>query len=348
MNAVCFQKGESPRRWLFAGLVLVGAAWPCVAIAADAKAVVWPAAPAAPRIAFVQSFSEPKDLGIKKGFFRRFGEIFTGSETRRLIRPMSVLALDGVIYVGDPGAKAVHRFDTRRQRYALIKREGHAALPSPVGLAHDKNGKVYIADSVLGKIFVLGRKDKFATPLTLDTALTQPTGIAVDLQNSNLYVTDTSSHQVKVFNKDGNLVRAIGQRGDRKGTFNYPTMLWLSSPGELMVTDSLNFRIQTFSVDGTFTRGFGKLGNATGYLSRPKGVASDVEENIYVVDSLFHAMQIFDKSGSLLLSIGKQGKAIGEFWLPTGIYIAADRKIYVADSHNQRIQVFRPVTRGAS
>ena len=343
---------HSPRECLrpqaLVGVLLASVVVFPAAAVAETTGPIWPAPPAEPRIEFVKSIAEPEDLGIKKGFFRRFGEFFTGSEHRQLVRPMSVLEYKRVIYVGDPGARAVHRFDLRRQRYQLIQRADREPLPSPVGLAHDRSGSVYITDSILGKIFVLKQGAKYVEPMVLDTPLKQPTGIAINQQNGDLYISDTSAHQVKVFSHAGKLRQTIGQRGDSASGFNYPTMLWKNAAGELLVTDSLNFRVQTFDTDGRYVRSFGKLGNATGYFSRPKGVAADIDGNIYVVDSLFHALQIFNQEGSLLLSIGKQGNAAGEFWLPTGIYIAEDRKIYIADSHNRRIQVFRPVGGGAS
>jgi sugar lactone lactonase YvrE len=340
-------------RFLHLPRFAAGFAFSCLIISAplqasDNEPLVWPAPPAEARIAFVQSFSEPKDLGIKKGIFGRIGEIFTGSESNQLIRPMSVLETNGVIYVGDPGARAVHRFDTRRGRHALLRRTKDQPLPSPVGLARGKHGKVYIADSILGGVFVASAKAKFVEPMALDTPLKQPTGIAFDRQTGNLYVADTASHRILVFNEAGKLIQSVGQRSDAAAGFNYPTMLWRTAEGELLVTDSLNFRIQTFDADGKYLRSFGKLGNATGYMSRPKGVATDSAGNIYVVDALFHALQIFDSRGELLLYLGKQGSADGEFWLPTGIYIGDDQKIYVADSHNRRIQVFRPAGGKAS
>jgi DNA-binding beta-propeller fold protein YncE len=320
-----------------------------VALAVNAdESPVWPAPPAEPRIAYVQSISQPEDLGIKKGLFRRFGEFFTGSENRQLVRPMSVVEDDGVVYVGDPGAKGVHRFDTRGRRHQLIQREDRLPLLSPVGMARGNNGTIFIADSVLGAVFTLKRNGKFAEPLQLEGIVKQPTGIAIDPKTGHLFITDTATHQVKVFSQKGKLLSSFGRRGDDKNEFNFPTMLWRTHSGALLVTDSLNFRIQTYSIKGELLSGFGQLGNATGYLSRPKGVASDSAGNIYVIDSLFHALQIFTPRGELLLSIGRQGSNAGEFWLPTGIYIGEDHKIYVADSHNRRIQVFRPVGGKAS
>ena len=48
-------------------------------IASTEPAPVWPAAPEAPRIAYVQSFSKPEDLGISKGIFTKVYEFIVGA-----------------------------------------------------------------------------------------------------------------------------------------------------------------------------------------------------------------------------------------------------------------------------
>jgi DNA-binding beta-propeller fold protein YncE len=305
-------------------------------------ALVWPEAPAEPRIAYVQAFSRPEDLGIRKGFFERLAEVFVGASDARLIRPMAVaVTADGVVFVADPGARGVHRFDRASGRYRLIQRDDNAPLLSPVGLAVGRDGDIYVADSALGGIWVIAHDADVAMPMVLHDKIKQPTGVAFDPVNNRLLVVDTAVHQVKLFALDGTLQSRFGQRGNGDGEFNYPTLIWRDAGGLLYVTDSLNFRIQIFDAQGQFVARFGHHGDATGDLSRPKGVATDRFGHVYVVDSLFHALQVFDRSGTFLLNIGSQGQAPGEFWLPTGLFVSDNDNIYIADSHNQRVQVLR-------
>lgn len=309
-------------------------------------ALAWPSPPAPAQIVYVRAISSPADLGLTKNFFVRLFEFVFGEESQRLVRPMAVVDVAGVLYVADPGAKGVHRFDRPAGRYRLIHGEFGAALPSPVGLAVGANGDVYATDSVLGAVFVLKPGAEFATRLNLNGVLRQPTGIAFDPVDKQLLVSDTTSHDVKVFTLNGTLVKTIGRRGDGDGEFNFPTMLWRSDVGQLMVTDSLNFRIQIFDLTGKFVGKFGKVGDGNGDSPRQKGVSTDRIGHIYVADSLLHAVQIFDSSGRFLLSFGGLGQAPGEFWLPTGVFVDAENLIYVTDSYNRRVQVFKYV--GAS
>jgi len=309
----------------------------------EAAALVWPAAPEPARIAFVKTFSRPDDLGIRKGFFQSVRDFLLGAEDTRMVRPMAVVEAGDVLYVADPGVNGVHRFDTTRGEYALIQGPEGSPLGSPVGLAAGANGEIYVSDSRLAQVLVIRPGADHAVPVPLEGELLQPTGIAFDASTGRLYVVDTRAHDIRVYDRGGNLVRNIGGRGTGPGRFNYPTLLWLSPGGNLYVTDSLNFRVQILDGTGRFIGAFGKAGDGTGDAARQKGVATDRQGHVYVVDSLFHAVQIFDGDGQYLLTVGAQGQGRGEFWLPVGIYIDASDTIYVTDTYNQRVQVFRYV-----
>ncbi len=304
--------------------------------------LVWPGKPAKPRIVYVASFYHPDHFDIKKGFFSWLGDLFTGEEESRMIRPMAITQTsDNVIFVADPGVKGIHRFDLKEKRYSLIRLQDKKILPSPVGLAVDTEDNVYVVDSELAQLFKIEKNKDYAIIVPLEGALIQPTSIAIDSDADSLYITDTGSHQIKHFSFKGKIKSIIGKRGKAKGEFNFPTMIWRDKAGQLFVTDSLNFRIQIFNRDGKFIRYFGKQGDSSGYMSRPKGVATDRNGHVYVVDGLSHVFQLFDKDGKFLLHVGGQGQGQGEFWLPSGIFISDDNLIYIADSHNRRVQIFR-------
>lgn len=328
---------------ILAAIAMAAIAIPALAEQDDSavkQRLTWPSPPAQARIEYVKTASGPEDLGIRKGFFAKLKDFVFGPSHLPLVNPMAVaVTAQGTIYVADPGAGGVHRFDVKGGSHRLIL-AGGKAMPSPVGLAAGKNGDVYVADSSLAKIFIIRPKSKSAVAVPIKN-LKQPTGVAVDDASGRLYVLDTGEHMVKVFGMDGMPLFSFGKRGDGDGQFNYPTAIWRDDNGRILVSDSLNFRVQIFDREGKSMGKFGKAGDATGDFSRPKGVASDRSGHIYVVDGLFHAVQIFDEGGKFLLSFGIQGGGNGEFWLPAGIYVTDENFIYVADSRNGRLQVFR-------
>ena len=309
---------------------------------ADATDVVWPAPPSEPRIAYVMSFTGAEDLGIKKRFLQRLRVFIGGRTEERLVRPMAVVEIPGNRYlVADPGARGVHLFDLDRRRYRLVRRENGEPLPSPVALAAGLTGEVYVTDSRLAALYMIEPGGDVAMEVSLDTFLSQPTGVALDKPSGRIYLVDTGSHEVKIFARDGALLRRVGGRGTAPGKFNYPTMIRTTNSGEFLVSDSLNFRTQVFDTEGNFLRQFGAAGDGAGFQPQSKGIATDSHGHVYVVDSTLHAVQIFDSSGTFLYRLGLRGNGPGEFWLPTGIFIDQSDTIFVADSYNGRVQVFR-------
>lgn len=309
--------------------------------APEPSPLVWPAPPDTPRIAFVRTFSRPADLGIGRGLADRLQALLLGERDTRMVRPMAVAAVRGVIYVADPGAQGVHRFDRAGDHYALIRGPGGTPLPSPVGLAEGAGGEVYVTDSRLGAVFVIRPDADAASPVALDTAPHQPTGIAFDPDARRLLVVDTAAHEILAYGPDLRLMARIGTGGNGPAEFNHPTALWRDPRGRLYVTDPLNFRIQILDAGGLFVAAIGRAGDGRGDSPRPKGVATDRDGHVFIVDALLHSVQIFDEAGRFLLPVGQQGQERGEFWLPAGIFVSSDGYIYVADSYNRRVQVLR-------
>ena len=304
---------------------------------------VWPESPETKRIAFVGEFSSAADLGIRESAWNRILSLATGPRTDALVRPMAVATTaDGkIIFVADPDARCVHRYDLRRGDYTCLTISRQESLISPIGLTVTDDGHLYVSDSRLGRVYYASIDDKRLVNFSVTPALSQPTGIIWDDSSRSLFVTDTGTQSIKIFDAEGVLIREFSERGDEPGQVNFPTYLWLTPQRDLLVTDSLNFRIQRFDQNGDFEHSFGQHGDLQGNLARPKGVATDSFGHVYVVDALFHSLQVFNSHGELLISVGERGQEPGQFWLPNGIFVSTDNTIYVADSYNRRVQVFR-------
>ncbi len=305
-----------------------------------ADPIYWPATADKPVIQYLGAFSNSAELKISRGLWARFIDLFAGTKDTHMVKPMAIVTdKQGVIYVADPGAKGVHRFDQANQSYTLILRKDDRPLLSPVGLLLDDQSNLIISDSKLAALYKVDKGETVANKFITRAVFKQPTGLAAG-GNNDFYVVDTSEHKILNLNFNGQLIGSFGHRGSANGEFNYPTMISFSD-NQLLVSDTLNFRIQKLDADGDFVSKFGQLGDATGHHSRSKGIAIDSNRNVYVVDGLFHTVQMFDYSGNFLMNFGEQGQSPGQFWLPTGIFIDHQQTIYVTDSYNQRVQMFR-------
>ena len=318
--------------------LLTSAACASTRLPPAASGPAWPPAPESARVAYVRSVSRPEDLGIRRGVLRTTADVIFGAAPRRLVRPMAVaIGMDGTLFVADPGAGGVHRFDRVRRRYSLLRRR-EGALPSPVGLAVASDGTLYATDSRLNAVFVLAPGARAFTLLPTGP-LSRPTGIALDETRARLYVVETAAHRIAVFGLSGARAGMLGERGDGKGTLNFPTLASVDAGGRLWIADSMNFRILAFEPDGAAGAAFGKVGDGSGDFARPKGIAVDGDGHLWVVDGLHSAVQVFDPEGNLLLRIGERGGGPGEFLLPAGIAVRGS-DIAVADALNARVQLF--------
>jgi sugar lactone lactonase YvrE len=309
----------------------------------------WPEAPETARIAYVGEFSSPKDLSLNEGFWRALVSLTAGERNSAMVRPMAVATnADGtMIFVSDPDAGCVHRYDLVRGHYRCLSAGKDMGRALAVGLTVTEDGVLLAADSTRGLIWKAGPKDKKLEVFFASADIGQPTGIFWSTRLQRLFVADTGKQRILEFDRLGNLKKSFGERGGGPGQVNFPTYVWVDVNDDLLVADSLNFRIQRFDRDATFVYTFGKDGDRPGDFSRPKGVATDSFGNIYVVDALMHFVQIFNPRGQLLLAIGGRGQGQGQFWLPNGVFITADNTIFVADSYNKRVQVFRYIGPGA-
>lgn len=257
-----------------------------------------------------------------------------------MLRPHGIYVHDDKIYVTDPGLFLVHIFDQKRKNYSQIVDAKNQHLISPIGIVVDTDGKIYVSDSYLRKIFIYNAEGRFLREIGSNNLFKRPTGLG--LYKNRLYVVDTLDSRIMVFSKDsGEFLFSFGQNGTGVGEFHYPTHIFIDKNGYIYITDSLNFRVQIFDSNGNVISSFGKHGDAIGNFSKPKGIAVDSEGHIYVADSDFDVVQIFDIKGTLLLIFGGTGVKKGLFLIPAGIFIDKNDYIYVADSYNNRIQIFK-------
>jgi DNA-binding beta-propeller fold protein YncE len=312
---------------------------------------VWPNPPDAAKYKYVGELTgednfQP-DGAVNRTTARKVFDWLVGLTSRTetpsivLQRPQSVIT-DGMgrTYVTDINKGAIYVFDKSSGKLLVWET---AALglhfKSPIGIALDDTGGILVADADLQGVFHL---DHDGNPIEKfgENILKRPTGIARDSKTGITYISDTYSHDIKVFDIQNKLLRTIGRRGEDAGEFNFPTYLAYAD-SKLYVTDTLNSRIQVFDTSGKLLSKFGNRGLFVGNLVRPKGIAVDRLGNIYVIESLYDRLLIFNNEGKLLLAIGDSGKELGQFYLPAGVWVDDQNLVHIADMFNGRIVVLQ-------
>ncbi len=307
----------------------------------EPKNLVWPMPPEQPRIRYIKTYRGQMDF--RKSDNLRDTLFGIEAQGISLAKPYGVAVnADGSrMYVTDAKLRGVVVFDFEKGKVAMLKTDAMGGLASPVEVRVDSQGRIYVTDSFGGKLMVYKPNGETLRSMGGAEGMKRPTGLALDEAHNRIYVSDVASHQIMVYDFDGNFIKRFSERGSDPGYLNFPNNLAVDKEGKIYVTDSGNFRVQIFTPEGEYVSSFGKLGDGFGSFARPKGIALDSDSNIYVVDAAFGNYQIFNETGRLLLFVGVVGKQPGMFWLPAGMYIDHNDKIYVVDSLNKRVQVFQ-------
>ena len=119
---------------------------------------------------------------------------------------------------------------------------------SPIDIAVDSEGKLFVTDPGNNRINVYNDDGKFLR--TLDSSVggfkISPRGIVVD-ESDNIYIGDQRNNRIIQFNQYGFALSIFGVTGNSEGQFQSPKDVTVDNNGFLYVTDTLNHRIQKFS-----------------------------------------------------------------------------------------------------
>lgn len=219
----------------------------------------------------------------------------------------------GNLYLSDGGdANAIYKLAPEGaltllaggQREGLADGQGAAAaFHTPSGLAVDRQGNLYVADTgnhAVRKITPQGLVSTVAgtgQPGWRDgpgaqALLNGPMGVALDDATGKIYVADSYNDRVRVVDAAGNVSTLAG--GERPGwqdglgaqaRFDTPTLLLALPGGTLLVADSGNRALRKLDADGnvsTLLRADPE--DDTALLRRPMGMAVTHDGLIYASD----------------------------------------------------------------
>lgn len=292
-------------------------------------------------VSWYKSIPESGKQDIRKAT-QKIGDFILGKDPVNLKKPVDyIIGTNNSSWILNQEKKEIIEIaESKLSRVKFKKGSINSIMASLVAGCYVPNLGMIFTESSSNMIYVLD-----ANNLLLEfcdkNLLERPTGITYSEKTGTIWVVETGAHRISIFDKKGNLIRRIGERGIDQMQFNFPTHICCDKNGYTYVVDAMNFRVQILNESGIYISSFGEAGNATGKFARPKGIAVDSHGNIYVVDALFNNIQVFNRKGDLLTYFGSKGSDKGEFLMPSGIKIDHNDYIYVSDSFNDRVQVFR-------
>ncbi len=286
---------------------------------------VYPEPPMPPRLIQLGLIRDWQDVEPRPNLL---AEWFIGPTLAKPVirKPGGMCSSDGVLYVCDVELAVVYRVDFANRRMELLG-DPDRALGKPVDVAVGSEGRVFIADTDREAVLEMNGAGKVQRVFRIDEAGVDEAGkgkfrpVAVAVHGQSLYVANVADHNVVVFDvTNGRVLKTIGQLGNGKGEFHFPTDVVVTDT-ELYVLDMMNCRVQIFSREGEWRRSFGGPGNRPGFLGRPKRMAVGSDGTIFVVDAALQRVHVFDSEGRILMAIDGNRKDTPALTLPNGVCI---------------------------
>jgi DNA-binding beta-propeller fold protein YncE len=252
------------------------------------------------KLSFERSFSTDRDVKPKKGFFTKVFDFVVGAPDLHFLV---------------------------RPYSVVTDSRGRVIVTDPGAQG------VHIFDFAQQKYKFIERRDKSKD------AMLAPQCVAVDASD-NIYVTDSESGKIFVFNAEGKYQHALGSLKGGEGFFKRPTGIAVDSAEQrIYVTDTQRNKIFVLDMNGSVMKTIGQNGVKDGEFNFPTELRLD-GPNLMVVDAMNFRVQSIDRSGQFQFAIGNLGDVHGTMFRPKGVGIDSEGHVYVVDATQNLVQVF--------
>lgn len=258
----------------------------------------------------------------------------------------------GYLYATDSKVGSVFIYDPNMLMIGELK-----GLNKPLGVAVDSLGTIYVANN--GNQCLEAYDFTGVKTATFGRGLVKmPNDLAVD-RDDLLYVVDSKTETVWVFDPNNAVVRSIGSPGDGEAQFRFPVAVAIGyytdefgqEIGELYVADQGHLAVKVFDLEGNFLRSFGGEVLAEGWWTvtwkwqgkfvKVQSLAIDSLGRLHASDCFMNKVQILN--GQTGAYIGYYG-APGELNLPLDIAINELGEVAVANHRKKRVEIIYTVT----
>jgi DNA-binding beta-propeller fold protein YncE len=220
---------------------------------------------------------------------------------------------------------------------------------SPVYLATDNAGRVFVTDRLQHAVFVYDRDGTYLdTILGPDLTLTRYVSQQLDDQQVDLACAYNLFEPDLYCQEPGGTEQSLPMPESAAWS---PLGIRMNGTGDMLVTDVVEDRHLVREIPGYATlanprsgsalseSGFGAYGQGNGQFLFPNVAVTDSQGRVYVTDSNNGRISVWDDEGRFLFHLG-QGAGDGALNLPRGALIDGRDRLYVVDAVGQDVKTY--------
>lgn len=185
---------------------------------------------------------------------------------------------------------------------------------------------------VLGRVPELVERPEPGAPRPVWT-FARPTDVAFGPAGDIFVADGYDNSRVVKCDKEGNLLKAWGKRGDAPGEFHTVHTIIADKTGHLYVGDRENNRVQVFDYDGNFLKEWTHVGAPWALCITPTP-----NPVIFSSDSVKGRIYKLNLDGHILGAFGMPGKMLGQFGWVHAMSCSTDNVLYTSELLNWRVQ----------
>jgi sugar lactone lactonase YvrE len=259
----------------------------------------------------------------------------------------------GTVYLANTSSGLVRRIPPGGQGSTAVR------LPSPVGVAIDPAGNLFVATSRENRIWkvdpagsavgIAGNGSRSFSGdggPAVNAQLDSPSDIAVDT-SGNVYIADTDNHRIRKIDTAGRITTVAGDgTADFGGDGGPATAAWLKWPGgvavdgtgNVFIADTGNSRIRKVDAGGQIT--------TVANVAQPRGMEVSAAGDLYLADAFACRVHKVDAAGQMSNVVDLPGCRTPRYY---DLAVDGQGNIYVADYRTmvQKVSAGGQVTRFA-
>jgi DNA-binding beta-propeller fold protein YncE len=248
----------------------------------------------------------------------------------------------GTIAIMPPNQRAVEKLQSWSVKWRVAEVIGERGSSfgqflSPGGLATDREGALYVADSSnhrIQRISPEGDVSPLGEKGSGPGQFSNPQAIVVD-HELRIYVLEQGNARVQVLDAEGNALGSFGKPGFGASEFHGPTGMALGPCGSLFIADPGNRRITKWARYGQPLGLLALTPTGGPWFDSPQGVAVDSSGRVYVADRFKNAVLVFN-------SDFEPEQVIGGLREPQDLAVDAFGRIFVTEAGADRVQILDP------